>query len=70
MDELDKTGEFNWEIHNKMAKWVLWASKFLRSYGGHGSDYVSYVIMMEEFARVSAVLSIYANTSNSLGGGR
>ena len=29
----------------------------------------SYALMVEEFARVDAVLSIYANTSNSLGGG-
>lgn len=69
MDELDKTGEFNWEIHNKMAKVGFMGVKIPKEYGGQGSDYLSYVIMMEEFARISPVLSIYANTSNSLGGG-
>ena len=48
LDHLEETGEFNWDMHNKMAK---------------------YGFMVEEFARVSPVLSIYANTSNSLGAG-
>ena len=33
------------------------------------SGSLEYAMMVEEFARVSPVLSIYANTSNSLGGG-
>jgi len=69
MDELDRTGEFNWEIHRKMAEVGFTGCKIPKEYGGQGSDYLSYAIMMEEFARVSPILAIYANTSNSLGGG-
>ena len=68
-DELDETGEFNWDIHNKMAKYGFMGVKIPAEYGGAGGDSLSYALMVEELARQDAVLSIYANTSNSLGGG-
>ena len=69
LDELDETGEFNWEIHKKMAKYGFMGVKIPVEFGGSGGDYLAYALTIEEFARVSPVLSIYANTSNSLGGG-
>ena len=68
-EELDTTGAFNWDIHNKMAKYGFMGVKIPVEYGGAGGDYLSYVIMNEELSRQDLVLSIYANTSNSLGGG-
>lgn len=68
-DELDQTGEFNWDMHRKMAKYGFMGVRIPKEYGGAGGDYLSYALMVEELARVDAVLSIYANTSNSLGGG-
>ena len=68
-DELDQTGEFNWDIHRKMAKYGFLGCRIPKEYGGQGGDYTAYCLMIEELARVDAVLSIYANTSNSLGGG-
>lgn len=68
-DELDVTGVFNWEIHKKMEKYGFMGVKILREYGGQGADYLTYALMIEELARVGSVLSIYANTFNSLGGG-
>lgn len=69
LDRLDETGEFDWDIHKKMAKYGFMGIKIPVKYGGQGGDYLGYAIMVEELARVSPVLSIYANTSNSLGGG-
>jgi alkylation response protein AidB-like acyl-CoA dehydrogenase len=69
LDELDQTGEFNWDIFNKIAKAGLTGCKIPVEYGGQGGDTLAYCLMIEELARVSCVLSIYANTSNSLGGG-
>jgi len=69
LDELDETGEFNWDLHRKMSEVGFMGTKIPKEYGGQGSDYLSYAIMIEELARVSPVLAIYANTSNSLGGG-
>ena len=68
-DELDTTGEFNWDMHRKMGKYGFMGVRIPKEYGGAGGDYLSYALMVEEFARVDSVLSIYANTSNSLGGG-
>ena len=69
LDELEKTGEFNWDMHNLMSKYGFMGVKIPTRYGGQGGDSLAYVLMIEEFARVSPVLSIYANTSNSLGAG-
>ena len=69
LDKLEETGEFDREIHDKMAKYGFLGVKIPVEYGGQGGDSLAYAMMAEEFARVSPVLSIYANTSNSLGGG-
>ena len=69
LDKLDETGEFNWDMHNLMAKYGFMGTKIPVKYGGQGGDSLAYCLMIEEFARVSPVLSIYANTSNSLGAG-
>lgn len=68
-DRLDQTGEFEWDIFHKMAQYGFMGAKIPREYGGQGGDNLTYVLMVEEFARIDSVLSIYANTSNSLGAG-
>lgn len=69
LDRLEETGEFDWDIFNKMAQYGFCGVKIPTEYGGQGGDSLDYVLMVEEFAKVSPVLAIYANTSNSLGGG-
>ncbi|MDR0491242.1 MAG: acyl-CoA dehydrogenase family protein, partial [Oscillospiraceae bacterium] len=43
--------------------------KVPKEYGGQGSDYISYVIVLEELGRVSAVTDIWVPAPHSLGGG-
>lgn len=69
IERLDETGEFDWDIYNKMAAAGIMGAKIPVKYGGQGGDSLTHVLMLEEFARVSPVLAIYANTSNSLGSG-
>ena len=69
LDRLEETGEFDRAIHDKMARCGFLGVKIPVDYGGQGGDSLAYAMMVEEFARVSPVLSIYANTSNSLGAG-
>lgn len=69
LDRLEETGEFDWDIHHKMGAYGFMGCKIPVEYGGQGGDSLAYALMVEEFARVSPVLAIYANTSNSLGGG-
>ncbi len=69
LDRLEETGEFDRAMHDKMAAAGFHGVKIPKKYGGHGGDSLAHVLMLEEFARVSPVLSIYANTANSLGSG-
>lgn len=66
---LDETGEFDWEIYNKMAEAGLMGVSVPPEYGGRGEGAFAHVLLMEELARVSPVLSLYANSANSLGSG-
>lgn len=69
LDRLDETGEFDRDIHRKMSGAGFMGVKIPVKYGGQGGDTLAHVLLVEEFARISPVLSIYANTSNSLGSG-
>ncbi len=69
LDRLEETGEFDWEMHQKIAKTGFLGVKIPQNYGGQGADNLAYVIMIEEFARVSPVLCLYANTPASLASG-
>lgn len=66
---LDDTGEFDRDIYEKMAREGFTGLRIPQRYGGRGEDMLAQVLMTEEFARVSPVLSIYANTPNTLGAG-
>ena len=69
LDEVEATGEFPKEILDKMAAAGFFGIKIPQSLGGSGADHRSYVLVMEEIARVSGVASVYVSSPNSLGGG-
>ena len=69
LDKIEETGEFPQDILDKMAKVGFFGVKTPVELGGQGADNLAYVIMIEEFCRVSAVASLYANSPNSLAGG-
>ncbi|MBD9076114.1 MAG: acyl-CoA dehydrogenase family protein, partial [Clostridium sp.] len=69
LDEVEEKEVFPEEILDKMAKAGFFGIKVPKEYGGQGADARSYVIVMEEFARVSGVASIYVSSPNSLSGG-
>jgi alkylation response protein AidB-like acyl-CoA dehydrogenase len=69
LDEVEETGNYPKELLDKMAKAGFFGIKTPVQYGGQGSDTLSYAIVMEEIARVSAVSTIWASAPNSLGGG-
>ena len=62
LDRLDETGEFDWDIHHKMSAAGFMGAKIPVKYGGQGGDTLTHVLLVEEFARISPVLSIYANS--------
>lgn len=69
LDEVEETGKFPEEMLKKMAKAGFFGVKTPKNLGGQGADALSYVIVMEEIAKVSGVASIYVSSPNSLSGG-
>ena len=69
LDKVEEEEVFPEELLDKMAKAGFFGIKVPKQYGGQGGDARSYVIVMEEIARVSGVASIYVSSPNSLSGG-
>ncbi len=69
LDQIEETGEYPKELLAKMGKAGFFGIKTPVEYGGQGSDFISYVITMEELGRASAVTDIWVSAPNSLGGG-
>lgn len=69
LDQIEEKDEYPKELLDKMAKAGFFGIKTPVKYGGQGSDFLSYVITIEELARASAVTTIWASAPNSLGGG-
>mgnify|MGYP000886830268 FL=1 len=69
LDKVEEEEVFPEEILDKMAKAGFFGIKVPKQYRGQGGDARSYVIVMEEIARVSGVASIYVSSPNSLSGG-
>ncbi|MFU0833576.1 MAG: Caffeyl-CoA reductase-Etf complex subunit CarC [Oscillospiraceae bacterium] len=69
LDKIEETAEFPEELFNKMAAAGFFGIKIPKELGGQGADARSYVLVMEEIARVSAIASIYVSSPNSLSGG-
>ncbi|MCL2401546.1 MAG: acyl-CoA dehydrogenase family protein [Oscillospiraceae bacterium] len=69
LDEIEATKEYPKELLAKMGKAGFFGIKTPKEYGGQGSDYISYAIVLEELGRVSAVTDIWVSAPNSLGGG-
>lgn len=67
--EIDKKGEFPWDIVRKMGKLGLMGMTVPKEYGGAGIDRISYMLALEEIARVCGSTAITIEAHNSLGVG-
>ncbi|MBU2573110.1 MAG: acyl-CoA dehydrogenase family protein [Elusimicrobia bacterium] len=65
--ELDEKAEFSVELTKKMGKIGLMGMTVPEEYGGQGSDYLSYIIAIEELARVDGSQAATVAAHNSLG---
>ncbi len=66
-DELWETGEFPYDLVRKMGQMGLMGIPWPEEYGGSGGDYLSYVIAVEEVARVDGSCAITLEAHISLG---
>ncbi|GAB4438524.1 MAG: acyl-CoA dehydrogenase [bacterium] len=65
--ELDEKEEFSYELTKKMAELGFFGMIVPEEYGGAGLDYLSYIIVVEELARVDASQAATVAAGNSLG---
>jgi alkylation response protein AidB-like acyl-CoA dehydrogenase len=65
--ELDEKEEFSYETCRQMADLGLFGMFVSEAYGGQGLDYVSYIIAVEEIARVDGSHAATIAAGNSLG---
>ena len=64
--EMDRTGEFPYEIIKKMAELGLMGLPIPKKYGGVGTDYLTYVIALEEISKADASVGITMSAHISL----
>ena len=65
--QLDEKEEFSFETMQKMAELGLFGIFVSEQYGGQGMDYISYIIAVEEIARVDGSHAATVAAENSLG---
>jgi len=65
--ELDEKEEFSVSLTQKMGDIGLFGMVVPEEYGGQGLDYISYIIAMEEIARVDGSQAATVSAGNSLG---
>ena len=65
--QLDEDEKFSVELTQKMAHMGLFGMTISPDYGGHGMDSLSYVIAMEEIARVDGSQAATMTAHNSIG---
>src|SRR6195952_1047781 len=66
-EELDRTKAFPYEIVAKMGELGLMGIPFPEEYGGGGADTLSYVLAVEELARIDSSVCITMAAHTSLG---
>ncbi len=65
--ELDKHEKFSLELTKRMGEMGLFGMTVSEEYGGHGMDYLAYIIAVEEVARVDGSQAATIAAHNSLG---
>jgi len=65
--DLDKKEEFSYETMQKMAELGLFGIFVSDKYGGQAMDYISYIIAVEEIARIDGSHAATVAAENSLG---
>ncbi len=66
-NELDREEKFSIDLTKKMGKLGLFGITIPEKYGGQNLDYLSYIIAVEELARIDASQSATIAAANSLG---
>jgi alkylation response protein AidB-like acyl-CoA dehydrogenase len=66
-EEMDRTGEFPYDIVKQMGEMGLFGLPFAEDVGGQGSDFTTFCIAVEELARVDSSVAITLEAAVGLG---
>ena len=66
-EEMDRTGQFPYDIVRQMGELGLLGLPFPESYGGAGADFLTYLLTLEEIGRGDASVGITMEAQVSLG---
>jgi short-chain 2-methylacyl-CoA dehydrogenase len=66
-EEMDRTGEFPYDIVKQMGEMGLFGLPFPEEVGGQGSDFTTFCIAIEELARVDSSVAITLEAAVGLG---
>jgi short/branched chain acyl-CoA dehydrogenase len=66
-EEMDRTGEFPYDIVKQMSEMGLFGLPFPEDVGGQGSDFTTFCIAVEELARVDSSVAITLEAAVGLG---
>jgi butyryl-CoA dehydrogenase len=64
--EMDRTGDFRWDIAEEMARLQYFGLEIPARYGGAGLDSVSAAIVIEEISRANAAVGLCVSVHNSV----
>lgn len=64
--EIDESARFPYETIEKLSKLGMMGYPFPKCYGGGGGDYISYVIIIEEFSKACASTGVIYQTHHAL----
>lgn len=65
--DVDEEEKFPWETIKKMAKAGMLGIPYAKEYGGQGADYISYIMAVEELAKVCGTTAVILSAHTSLG---
>lgn len=65
--DVDEEEKFPWKTIKKMAKAGMLGIPYAKEYGGQGADYISYIMAVEELAKVCGTTAVILSAHTSLG---